>query len=354
MAEIDLRTTYGFPLMLTSGFASEATAANYQALLEACERAGDKAPELLFPALWGLWTFNQVSSRLPQAEDVGLRLLELASTTGRTDIELAAHCAFATAKLMRGDLDVASAHYETGIELYDPQAHGELALMMGQDGGAMMLAFLTWVHAHRGDLEALRRRAQEALALCEQLDQPSTWGFVHAVLASAFCIVRDWERGAEHAQRTIELGQEQGMPHWEAQGRCNLAWALSTTEPRRAIELATSALSVMDEMGSQAATTYFAFAPVLAHLTQGDLDAAERSAAAMAARAERLGEAFFISENLRLRAAIAAGGGRREEAERLLLEAERTATQQGADGLAAYARDDLDTLRADGMVGTMA
>jgi hypothetical protein len=190
--------------------------------------------------------------------------------------------------------------------------------------------------------------------LCEQLDQPSTWGFVHAVLASAFCIVRDWERGAEHAQRTIELGQEQGMPHWEAQGRCNLAWALSTTEPRRAIELATSALSVMDEMGSQAATTYFAFAPVLAHLTQGDLDAAERSAAAMAARAERLGEAFFISENLRLRAAIAAGGGRREEAERLLLEAERTATQQGADGLAAYARDDLDTLRADGMVGTMA
>jgi hypothetical protein len=110
----------------------------------------------------------------------------------------------------------------------------------------------------------------------------------------------------------------------------------------------------MDEMGSHAATTYFAFAPVLDHLTQGDLDAAERSAAAMAARAERLGEAFFISENLRLRAAIAAGGGRREEAERLLLEAERTATQQGADGLAAYARDDLDTLRADGMVGTMA
>jgi hypothetical protein len=143
------------------------------------------------------------------------------------------------------------------------------------------------------------------------------------------------------------------MPHWEAQGRCNLAWALSTTEPGRAVELAASALPVMDEMGSQAATTDFAFAPLLAHLTQGDLDAAERSADAMAARAERLGETFFISENLRLRAAIAAGHGRREEAERLLLEAKRTATQQGADGLAAYARDDLDTLRADGMVGTM-
>ena len=352
MAEIDLRTTYGFPLMLTSGFGSEATGANYQALLEACERAGDNAPELLFPALWGLWTFNQVSSHLPQAEDVGLRLLELASATGRADIELAAHCAFATAKLMRGDLGVAGAHYETGIELYDPQAHGELALMMGQDGGAMMLAFLTWVHAHKGDLEALRGRAQEAIALCEQLDQPSTWGFVHAVLASAFCVVRDWERGAEHAQRTIELGQEQGMPHWEAQGRCNLAWALSTTEPGRAVELAAGALPVMDALGSEAATTYFAFAPLLAHLTQGDLDAAERSADAMAARAERLGETFFMSENLRLRAAIAAGRGRREEAERLLLEAERTATEQGAEGLAAYARGDLDTLRADGMVGT--
>jgi len=160
--------------------------------------------------------------------------------------------------------------------------------------------------------------------------------------------VRDWQRGAAHAERTIDLGREQGMPHWEAQGRCNLAWALSTTEPDRALELAAGALAVMDQLGSQAATTYFAVAPVLAHLTKGDLAAAEQAAAEMAARAERIGETFFMSENLRLRAAIAVRSGSPEKAERLLSEAMRLATKQGADGLAAFARTDLDALRSPG------
>ena len=344
MAEIDLRTTYGFPLMLTSGFGSEATAANYQALMEACTRAGANAPELVFPALWGLWTFNEVSSHLPAAEDAAQRLLTLASATGRKDIELAGHCALGTSKLMRGHLDVARYHYEAGIQLYDEEAHRDLALMMGQDACAMMLSFLTWVHAHTGETELLERFARESIELCERLGQPSTWGFVHAVLASAFCVVRDWERGAEHAARTIDLGREQGMPHWDAQGRCNLAWALSTTEPDRALELTAGALAVMDAIGSHAATTYFAVAPVMAHLTKGDLAAAEQAAAEMAARAERLGETFFMSENLRLRGAVAAGRGSRKEAERLLGEAVSLATEQGADGLAALARADLDAL----------
>lgn len=346
MAEIDLRTTYGFPLMLTSGFGSEATAANYQALLEACARAGANAPELQFPALWGLWSFNEVASHLPEAEDAGLRLLKLALATGRKDIELAAHCALGTSKLMRGGIQAARDHYETGIELYDEEAHRDLTLIMGQDGCAMMLAFLTWVHAHSGDDERLEVCSHEAIELCERLGQPSTSGFVHAVLASAFCVVRDWERGAAHAQRTIELGREQGMPHWDAQGRCNLAWALSTTEPDRALELAEGALAVMDQIGSHAATTYFAVAPVLAHLTKGDLVPAERAAADMAARAERIGETFFMSENMRLRAAIAARNGSLEDAERLLGEAMALATKQGAEGLAAFARTDLDALRA--------
>ena len=348
MVEIDLRTTYGFPLMLTSGFGSEATAANYQALLEACTRAGANAPELQFPALWGLWTFNEVASHLPQAEDAGLRLLKLALATGRKDIELAAHCALGTSKLMRGGIQAARDHYETGIQLYEEEAHRDLTLIMGQDGCAMMLAFLTWVHAHTGDIEQLEDFSHEAIELCERLNQPSTWGFVHAVLASAFCVVRDWQRGAAHAERTIDLGREQGMPHWEAQGRCNLAWALSTTEPDRALELAAGALAVMDQLGSQAATTYFAVAPVLAHLTKGDLAAAEQAAAEMAARAERIGETFFMSENLRLRAAIAVRSGSPEKAERLLSEAMRLATKQGADGLAAFARTDLDALRSPG------
>jgi hypothetical protein len=102
----------------------------------------------------------------------------------------------------------------------------------------------------------------------------------------------------------------------------------------------------MDQIGSHAATTYFAVAPVLAHLTKGDLVPAERAAADMAARAERIGETFFMSENMRLRAAIAARNGSLEDAERLLGEAMALATKQGAEGLAAFARTDLDALRA--------
>jgi hypothetical protein len=71
----------------------------------------------------------------------------------------------------------------------------------------------------------------------------------------------------------------------------------------------------------------------------------------MAARAERIGETFFMSESMRLRAAIATRSGSAEKAERLLGEAMRLATKQGARGLAAFARADLDALRSGRAVG---
>jgi hypothetical protein len=49
---------------------------------------------------------------------------------------------------------------------------------------------------------------------------------------------------------------------------------------------------------------------------------------------------------MRLRAAIAARSGSPEKAERLLSEAISLATEQGAEGLAALARTDLDALRS--------
>src|SRR6185369_10802343 len=155
-AELRLRVTLGVPLMLTQGFASKEVEANYLRLLELCQLAGDRAVARQFPALWGLWTFRVNSGDHAGAQEAAARLTALGERTGDTGIRLAALTAHGTAVMMRGRLVEARRAFDDALAVYDQRAHGGLAILFGQDAGAMCAAFLVWVHGHLGDRERAR------------------------------------------------------------------------------------------------------------------------------------------------------------------------------------------------------
>jgi len=337
-AEIELRTTYGVPLMLSFGFASEEMADNYQTLLGRCEQVGADAAELVFPALWGLWTYYEVGGHLADAEATGERLLDLASTTGSSAIGLAGHCAYGAARFLQGDVKTGRHHFEAGLAMYDRSAHSPLALMFGQDGGAMCASFLTWIHAHDGDRAAGDARATEALELSEQLGQLGTTGFVRAVLASYYNLVGDYDRGEEHARAVVELGVTHGMPHWEAQGKCNLGWALcGQGSASLAIDHIESGLKGFEVTGTRAAVTYFGSALAAAQVAERAFDAAQDTLDWLDDFAAETGERFFDSARLRITGDLQRALGRDDDANTHYTRAVEVARAQGADGLAAQA-----------------
>ncbi|MFP5318890.1 MAG: AAA family ATPase [Acidimicrobiia bacterium] len=338
LAELRLRTTLGVPLMLTQGFASPAAGENYRRLLEIAEEAGEAASDALLPALWGMWTFYEVGVQLPLAEQMGRRLLDLSDQLADTGVRLAGHIAYGAARLLAGDLAEARRHFEDGLAVYDRRSHGPLAKLFGQDGGSMCSSFLTWVHAHDGDEEARGSRAAQSLALCDELEQPATRAFVETVLASSCCVAGRLEEAEAHARRVIELADRQGMPHWAAQGRCNLGWALTGQgEHDAAVAAVRHGLEGLAAVGARAANSYFRAALVEAELGRGDLASAGAALADLHAFVAETGERFYESAVWRLDGELAAARGDVGRAEESLRRAVEVARAQGADGLARRA-----------------
>jgi TOMM system kinase/cyclase fusion protein len=278
-AELDLRVTLGVPLMMTQGFASREVEANFLRLLELCQLAGDRAAAQQFSALWGLWIFRQVGGDHAGAEAAAARLTALGERTGDGGIRLAALTAHGTAVMMRGRLDDARRAFEEALAVYDQAAHGGLAILFGQDAGAMCAAFLVWVHHHLGDRERAEAYAADALARCDALAQPSTRAFVETVLATWRCLRGDYADAERHSGVVIRLAVDQGMRHWDAQAQITRGWAIAGLG--RATEGATMARAGIDALthiGSRASMTFYWGGLAEAELAAGRAD---RAAAAL-------------------------------------------------------------------------
>lgn len=338
--ELALRGTLGVPLMLTQGFASSEVEANYSRMLELCQHAGDDAAAQVFPALWGLWTFYIVSGQHPKAEETASMLRGLGERTGDVAIRVAGLTAHGAARLMRGHIANGRRALEEALASYDRQAHGPLALQLGQDLGAMCLSFLTWAHVHAGEDEQATLRAKEADALADALAQPSTRAFVDTVLGTWSCVAGDPSDAARRAEVVVQLAAQMGMPHWDAQARIVRGWSRALGG-ESAVEDIRAGVEALTAMGSMATMTLYWAGLAEAELAAGRLDearAAVREAAAYLARSdERVHEAGLAIMDGRV--ALAAGdvGHARAAFERALA----VAQAQEAHGMARRAERHL-------------
>jgi predicted ATPase len=278
-AELGVRGLLGVVLMLTQGFASPEVEANALRMLALCETK-QSSPAAEFPALWGLWTVAIVSGNHPRAQEMGERLAELAARTGDAGIQLAARTSTGAALLMRGKIVEARQAFEDGLAIYDRAAHAPLAMLFGQDAGAMCAAFLTWVHAVDGNAAQARARADEAMRMCDELGQPSSRAFVGTVLATWCCVTGAYDEAERHADVVIRLAAEQGMPHWDAQANITRGWAMAGTgRGGEGADLIRRSIAVLTGIGSYASMTFYWAGQAEAELACGNVTGARAAIA---------------------------------------------------------------------------
>jgi predicted ATPase len=339
-AELDLRVTLGVPLMMTQGFASKEVEANYLRLVALCQLAGDRAAAQQFPALWGLWILRQVGGDHAGAEEAAARLTALGERTGDSGIRLAALTAHGTPVMMRGRFAEARRAFEAALAIYDQDAHSGLAILFGQDAGAMCAAFLTWVHHHQGDRERAEACAADALARCDALGQPSTRAFVETVLATWRCLRGDFAEAERHASVVIRLAVDQGMRHWDAQAQITRGWAIAGLH--RASEgaaITRAGIEALLRIGSRASMTFYWGGLAEAELSAGRADRAatalEQAVRYMTESDERIHHAGLAL----IEARIAIAMGQRSDARASVARALAIAEAQGAGELVRRARD---------------
>lgn len=188
--------------------------------------------------------------------------------------------------------------------------------------------------------------------MCEELGQPATRAFVGAVVGSFYCLIGAYDEGEAEARRVVALGECQGMPHWAAQGRCNLGWAL-TGKGRfdDAVASLRPGLEGLTQVGARASTSYFRAALIEAHLGRGDLPSARAELADLHAFVATSDERFFEAALWWLDGEVTLacqGPDDRGRAEASFRRAVEVARSQGAHALGRHAGERLSLLSGSG------
>ncbi len=224
--ELALLLALGPALQSTKGFGAPEIEPVYLRARELCQQVGETSQ--LFPVLWGLWLLHLQRGELQTARDLATQLFSLGQRLRDAGLLLEAHHAMWANSFFLGELTLARAHSEHGIDLYDSPQHRVLALLYGghdpgvccRDFGALALWLL-------GYPDRALKRSQDALALAEELSHPLTLAEALGYAAWLHEFRREREAVQERAEALLALASKYGFPYWFTQGTILRGWALA-------------------------------------------------------------------------------------------------------------------------------
>jgi len=180
--EIGLLIALGPVLMTARGWMAPEVGRAYERARDLCRRAED-APQL-FTALWGIWLYNASRGQLQTARELGEQLMGLAERQPDPGLVMQAHHMLGPTLMGLGPLTSARSHFEAAIALYDPEKHrSHASLYGGHDPCVCCSGFGALAHWILGSPDLALRRAQEAIALARELEQPTS--VAHALMCTA-------------------------------------------------------------------------------------------------------------------------------------------------------------------------
>jgi predicted ATPase len=199
-----------------------------------------------------------------------------------------------------------------------------------------------------GEPERARAHIAEALALCDELDQPVSRGFALHFAATLWCLLGDFDLGEQHAGLLIQVSEEVGMPHWEALGNIDVGWAMQARgNHAEGAARIRGGLAMLMQVGSRVGLSYWRGALIEAEIGARRFDAARALLDETLTFVAESDERYYEPELHRLAGdlALARGGAdARAEAEAAYRKALSIAEEQGALGFATRATERLERL----------
>jgi class 3 adenylate cyclase/tetratricopeptide (TPR) repeat protein len=226
-SELLLQTSLVNSLRATEGWSTDSVKHAYKRALQLCQETG--LDEHVFPAVFGLWTWNFLRATLAEAQALAERLLKIADNVDASGYKVLAHEALGFTLFAQGNFAAAHVELERSISLcddnkaaayFDPSAQDPPVHVRSYDGMTLWLlgypdralrvcsearryadasqrpfsqaiarTINLRVHQFRGEAAVVANQANEAVAFCEE------HGFVH-YLAMAL-ILRGWASASE-------------------------------------------------------------------------------------------------------------------------------------------------------------
>jgi TOMM system kinase/cyclase fusion protein len=221
--ELQLQLALAPALMAIQGWASPETGAACMRARDLCHALDDM--QRLFPALWGLWTFQFVGGNLEPALVTARQTLTMARMSGSRKIELAARHAVGFSHLYRGEFSEARDHGAAGLALFDLELERD-NLRTFQVSSTCACAYIRaaslWMLGYRDD-------AEEGLALMyrrvRELEHAPSLASAMGFALFFHHYQQDVERTRRTADELFALSTEHDFQHWLAVSLLYRAWA---------------------------------------------------------------------------------------------------------------------------------
>jgi class 3 adenylate cyclase/predicted ATPase len=222
--ELEIQMALGAVLVPARGFADPGVGKAYARAWELCQQLQDIVHQPL--VLRGRQIFEFVRGELDKSREVAEQFVDLAERQQDPALMVGSYHALGQTLFVQGDLIAARRITEQGIDLFDPRQHRLPNWPGGQPGEQCYLyaAFTLWM---LGYPDQALRRAEEALAMANELQNPANLINTLAFVANIHVLRRELTAGRQRAEATIELSAEHRNPHFLGHGTVLHGWVQS-------------------------------------------------------------------------------------------------------------------------------
>ncbi|HJR60956.1 MAG TPA: protein kinase [Vicinamibacterales bacterium] len=331
-AELSLQMTYGLAMKTGRGYAVPEVGAAYARARELCREVSD--PARVVPVLIGMSAHHIVSGEIETSRDVALEMLDLFNRLGDPNLQMIGEWSLGAALFHLGELNVAHAHLERALALYDPAFHQPRVWETGIDPGVFCRSELSRTLLLRGYPDQGLAMALEAVAQARALEHPQPRAF--ALLFLTF--VHLGRRDPAAVMRTYDELEELCLAHGIAQ---ELQWA-GPLRGRALVEMGDvdRGLREMEEtLAAHTLTRSALLRPYYFVLYAGALlrgqrhDDAQRALDEATTVSNETGQVAYLSEHHRLQAELLIARGEATAGAVAYLRSLSTAIDQGASWL---------------------
>ncbi len=298
--EIRLQVTLGVSLQATTSFASPEVKSTYTRARELCRQVGETRQ--LFPVLFGLRTFYHVAGDYLAARELGEQLLGLAQREQDPALLVEAYRALGSTLFHMGEFDVAHAHLEQGMTLYDAHRHRFHVFLSNTEPGVFGLFYTALVLWPLGYPDQALQKSEAAQTLAQELSHPFSLAAVRVLAAMTHQLRRDRALTQERAEAAMILAREHGFPQWLALGIVLQGWALAEQgQSEEGIAQIRQGLAAGQAIGVSIFQSYFLTLLAEAYGNAGQAEEGLATLAEALTVVDQSGERFYETELYRIK-----------------------------------------------------
>ena len=303
VARAKLQTSFGIALLAARGDSAPETTTAFARAEELAAAVDDPIERL--SANYGLW-----AGYLSRGEVGPLRAIAevvLRDIDGKPPSPEAAvaHRLAGTTEWYLGNFELARAHLEQTLAMFDPQRDHNLTYRFGRDTGVSAMVFMALALWPLGETDRACRIGEEMLARAVASSHMLTTVYGHFQCALLHVARRDAVTTAPLAEAVVKLAREHGMALYSAYGEFLQPWARWHLGDREGgLDAMRRGIAACHDMGNLVYMTLLETALAEAEAEAGEIEAALVSIDRTVALTERTGHRWNEADTHRVRGEI--------------------------------------------------